>query len=162
MKRYGIYLGFIITLMLIIPNILIPQEQVAPTFSLKTPEGILVESSDLKGKVTLLEFFHPLWPVCRGAVPHIEATYKKFKEQKFELISVSVEMGQDKLTRDWIAKLVLPYPIVMADKETLTAYGFKKTPLFLVIDKEGKIQKRIEGFNTQIHSTLEGEIERLL
>jgi len=60
MKRYGIYLGFIITLMLIIPNILIPQEQVAPTFSLKTPEGILVESSDLKGKVILLEFFHPL------------------------------------------------------------------------------------------------------
>jgi len=60
MKRYGIYLGIIITLMLIIPKILMAQEQVAPTFSLKTPEGILVESSDLKGKVILLEFFHPL------------------------------------------------------------------------------------------------------
>jgi len=60
MKRHNIYPGIIAIFMLIMPKILLAQGEMAPAFSLKTPEGILVESSDLKGKVILLEFFHPL------------------------------------------------------------------------------------------------------
>jgi len=95
-------------------------------------------------------------------VPYIDATYKKFRGEKFELISISTETEGNRLTKKWIAEFIIPYPVVMATKDTLTAFKFKKTPLFLIIDKEGRIQKRFEGFDTQIHSDIEKEIERLL
>ncbi len=62
----------------------------APDFSAPTPEGEELALNDALGKVTLVDFWASWCKPCRVENPNIVEVYKKYHDQGFNIIQVSL------------------------------------------------------------------------
>ena len=63
----------------------------APDFSFPRLDGKKVSLSDHKGKVVLVNIWATWCPPCVDEMPSMEKLYRKFKEQDFVILAVSID-----------------------------------------------------------------------
>jgi peroxiredoxin len=68
-----------------------------PDFSEKDVDGKTLSIADHKGKVVLIDFWATWCPPCRAEIPNVVATYKKYHDQGFDIIGVSLDQDREKL-----------------------------------------------------------------
>jgi peroxiredoxin len=72
----------------------------APEISMRDPQGNILNLSDLKGKVVLIDFWASWCRPCRMENPNVVRTYNKFKNSAFkngdgfEVFSVSLDQNK--------------------------------------------------------------------
>ena len=99
-----------------------------------------------KGKYTVLEFSGIGCGACKMAKPHLEKFYKQYKD-KFEMITIS----EDKLS-EWKKKPDGEVSWHEWNDHNLAVdirkkYDVQAIPTFFIINSEGKIVKKLVGFN---------------
>ena len=62
----------------------------APDFSLTTFEGETLTLSELRGQVVVINFWASWCPPCREEAAYLEATWRKYKDQRVLFIGVHV------------------------------------------------------------------------
>ena len=72
---------------------------VFPDFAEKDLNGNPISVGALKGKVVLVDFWATWCGPCRGELPNVIATYKKYHADGFEIIGVSLDSERDKLDK---------------------------------------------------------------
>ncbi|RUT78499.1 TlpA disulfide reductase family protein [Ancylomarina longa] len=123
--------------------------QVAPDFTLNTPEGTPLSLSSLKGKVVVIDFWASWCGPCRRENPHMVETYNKLHEKGVEFLGVSLDKNKDawlKAISDdglvWDHVSDLKYWNSAAAK----MYGINGIPATVLIDQNGVIvAKKIFG-----------------
>ena len=68
---------------------------VAPEFSAPTPDGDLLALAEVKGKVTLIDFWAAWCRPCRYENPNIVAVYNKYKDKGLNIVGVSLDNNKD-------------------------------------------------------------------
>lgn len=111
-----------------------------------------------KGKVILVDFWASWCAPCRATNPTLVSLYNKYKNQGFEILSVSEDKGE----AEWLNAIALDgltwdYHIIDKNKRIAFRYGVESIPFKLLIDKNGNIaSEKISG------SALENRIKELL
>src|SRR5471030_1254825 len=59
-------------------------------------DGKKVDLADMRGKVVLIDFWATWCPPCRAEVPDVVATYKKYHDQGFEVVGISLDQDKDR------------------------------------------------------------------
>jgi peroxiredoxin len=115
----------------------------APEISLKDISGQTISLSSFKGKVVLIDFWASWCMPCRKNNPNLVALYKKFKEEGFEILGVSI----DKDNADWktaIEKDKLTWTQVVDNAgwnaQSTIDYGIEGIPASFLVDQEGIIR----------------------
>ncbi|MBC9798115.1 TlpA disulfide reductase family protein [Sinomicrobium weinanense] len=122
---------------------------VAPDFSGPTPEGETLTLKDIKGKVTIIDFWAAWCKPCRAENPHVVSLYNKYKDQGLSIIGVSL----DRKKEDWekaIEEDQLPWHHISNLKfwqdPIAQLYNIKAIPATFILDEEGKIvAKNLRG-----------------
>ena len=121
----------------------------APEFTLKDIDDKTISLSDFKNKKYVLIDFWASWcGPCREELPYIKELYKKYKDQGFEIISISKDDKSD-LWKNAIAKEKIEYWkhifITENDKKIITDYFVYGIPHKVLIDKNGIIIGKWKG-----------------
>ena len=123
--------------------------EIAPNFEGPSPSGEVLNLSDLKGKVTIIEFWASWCRPCRVENPNLVRLYKEMHPKGLEIVGVSLDRNRSswlraidddgliwnhvsnlKFWQDPIAKL----------------YNIRAIPASFIIDKEGRIiEKNLRG-----------------
>ncbi len=113
-------------------------------FTIDQGDGTSVSLSDYvgKGKYVLVDFWASWCPPCRAEIPNLAEVYKKYKGDKFELLSVAV---WDKIddSKKAIEELKMTWPqIINGQKIPTDLYGIKGIPQIILFGPDGTIIKR--------------------
>ena len=69
--------------------------QIAPNFTITTPEGESISLYDIKGKVKLIDFWPSWCGPCRGENPHVVEIYKEYHPKGLEIFGVSLDNNKE-------------------------------------------------------------------
>ena len=74
---------------------------------------------------------------------------------------MSVDKGDDKVVRNFVQSMNIPYPIVIAPEDVVKNYRVTGIPTTFLVDKEGNIRERTTGFNSAIAQQMTAKIADL-
>lgn len=117
----------------------------APKFSAKTLDGDRFTNELLKGKVVLLQFWATWCQYCRRDQPAVDALVEDFRDKG--LVVLAIDMGESKKkVKQYLADSPRACPIVLMEDTNLAAvYAARQYPLYVLIDREGKVAGTQKG-----------------
>lgn len=133
-----------------------------PDFELEMLSGGTIRLSEQLGKkVILLDFWATFCDPCLLAMPHLSALYKKYEAQGFVILGVNID-GPESLARvrSEVRKRGVEFPILLdPETEALALYNpASSMPYSILIDREGNIIQKKEGFSPSDMPVLEQAI----
>ncbi len=135
----------------------------APAVTFISIEGEKITTAGLRGKVVLVNFWATDCVVCVREMPQIIATYDKYRAQGFETIAVAMRHDPPNHVLAYVAKNKLPFKVALDPMgELALAFGdVKLTPTTFIIDRQGRIIKRIVGEPdfAKLHALLEEKLK---
>ncbi len=133
----------------------------APDFAIETLEGDSVRLSELRGQVVLVNFWATWCPPCRLEMPGFQDVWEDYRDRGVTIVGLSVDRGVRSDVARWVRQREITYPIGFPTGATVRAYGGANVlPTSLLIDREGRIVHRVEGFYAE--PALRAAINRLL
>jgi peroxiredoxin len=118
-----------------------------PDFELPDTNNNLVRLSSYRGKYVLLDFWASWCPVCRENNPGILATYNKYKNKNFTIISVSLDKpGEKQIWLDAIHHDGLTWTqlsdLKFWQSPVVNLYKLTALPQNFLLDTDGKVIAR--------------------
>ena len=118
----------------------------SPDFTLSDLNGKMVSLSNYRGKVVLLNIWATWCSSCVDEMPSMENLYQKLKDKDFEILAVSIDSLGAEVVAPFMEKYKLTFPALIDPEGTLRiAYRITGVPESFIIDKNGKLVKKIIG-----------------
>lgn len=146
----------------------------APDLTLKDLNDKEVSLKDFSGKVVLVNFWATWCDPCRTEIPWLIELQKKYGDQGFEVLGVSMDDEGKKVVQPFVEKerfdvngqkLGMNYPILIGDSDVADKFmggigGIVGLPTSVLVSRDGKRVKTTIG--PVDPETLERDIQSLL
>jgi thiol-disulfide isomerase/thioredoxin len=130
------------------------------TVALLDGENLALDS--LRGQVVLLDFWATWCVPCIDALPAYGRIRDRLGSRGFTVVAVSVDASPDDV-RAFLRANPLPYYVANEPQPSLAGrLGVEMLPTTFLVDREGRIRKRYDGFDRKELPNLEAAVEALL
>lgn len=122
-------------------------DTLAPASTFVLLDGSQKQTSDLKGKVTLVNFWATSCTTCVAEMPQLISTFDKYKTQGFGTLAVAMQYDSPAYVVNFAQTRKLPFEVAIDNTgEVARAWGdVKLTPTTYLVNKRGEIVKRYVG-----------------
>ena len=136
-----------------------------PEFIMDFPDGSQLNSQDLKGKVTMIQFTASWCHVCREEMPHIEKEiWKVYKKVDLNVVGIDRDESAEVIKR-FAKEVKVTYPIALdigADIFALFADRNSGITRNIIVDPNGKIAFLTRLFDPEEFYEMKNVIHSLL
>lgn len=134
----------------------------APDSTFVLLDGSSKSTADLRGKVTLVNFWATSCVTCVAEMPEIVETYNKYHTRGFETLAVAMSYDPPSYVVNFAETRKLPFKVAIDNTGNVAkAWGdVRLTPSTFIVNKRGEIVKTYVG--TPNFSELRLLIEKLL
>ncbi|WP_423457813.1 TlpA disulfide reductase family protein [Ottowia sp. VDI28] len=122
-------------------------QEAAPTSTFVLLDGSRTTTQDLRGKVTLVNFWATSCTTCVAEMPQVIATYDKYKSRGYETMAVAMSYDPPSYVVNFAETRKLPFKVAIDNTgDVAKAWGeVKLTPTTYIVNKKGEIVKRYVG-----------------
>ena len=122
-------------------------QDAAPESTFVLLDGSRQTTADMKGKVTLVNFWATSCTTCVAEMPQIVATYDKYKDKGYDTIAVAMQYDPPSYVVNFAQTRKLPFKVAIDNTgKVAQAWGdVKLTPTTYIVNKQGQIVKKYVG-----------------
>ena len=140
---------------------------VAPLFSISRLDGTVVNSTEFRGRVVVLDYWATWCPSCRREMPELEKLYRRYQgNSRVAFWAVDVQMGGEtpEKARAFMQNAGYTLPIALGSEKSSQGLQQEGFPSLVIIDTAGRVRLIHTGYDRseQFQAKLSGEIETLL
>lgn len=119
----------------------------APDSTFVLLDGSKKTTADLKGKVTLVNFWATSCTTCVAEMPRMVSTFEKYRARGYEHVAVAMSYDPPVYVVNYAQSRKLPFSVAIDNTGAVAqAWGdVKLTPTSYVVNKKGEIVKRYVG-----------------
>lgn len=134
-------------------------QQAAPDTTFVLLDGSKNTTADLKGKVTLVNFWATSCTTCVAEMPKMVSTYDKYHARGYEHVAVAMSYDPPSYVVNYTETRKLPFKVAIDNTGAVAkAWGeVQLTPTSYLVNRKGEIVKRYVGepdFN-ELHALIE-------
>ena len=134
--------------------------QKAPETRFVLLDGSTKSTHELKGRVTLINFWATSCVSCVAEMPKIASTYEKYHAKGYDTIAVAMSYDPPAYVVNFAQTRKLPFKVAIDNTgQVARAWGeVKLTPTTYLVNKRGEIVKRFVGEPdfAELHKLIEG------
>ena len=121
--------------------------QAAPESTFVLLDGSKKTTADLKGKVTLVNFWATSCVTCVAEMPKLIATHNKYKAQGYGTLAVAMSYDPPSYVVNFAQTRQLPFAVAIDNTGAVAkAWGdVQLTPTTYLVNKQGQIVKQFVG-----------------
>jgi len=121
--------------------------QSAPESTFVLLDGSQKTTADLKGRVTLVNFWATSCVTCVAEMPKLVATHQKYKAQGYDTLAVAMSYDPPSYVVNYAQTRQLPFPVAIDNTGAAAkAWGdVQLTPTTFLVNKRGQIVKQFVG-----------------
>ena len=121
--------------------------QTAPNSTFVLLDGSKQTTADLKGKVTLVNFWATSCVTCIAEMPQITATHNKYKAKGYDTVAVAMSYDPPSYVVNYAQTRALPFKVAIDNTGVVAkAWGdVQLTPTTYLVNKRGEIVKQYVG-----------------
>lgn len=119
----------------------------APASTFVLLDGSRKTAADLKGRVTLVNFWATSCVTCVAEMPKVTAAYDKFHNRGFDVMAVAMRYDPPSYVVNYTQTRKLPFNVAIDNTGSVAkAWGdVQLTPTSFVVNRRGEIVKRYVG-----------------
>jgi thiol-disulfide isomerase/thioredoxin len=123
----------------------LPAGSMAAPFALTTLDGKVVKSSELAGKVVLVNFWATWCGPCKEEMPSLARLQKQLDPAHFVLMTVTADVQPRGITH-FLSQLGVSVPVLFdEDQEVSRSFMVRGLPTTVVIGRDGTLAGRAVG-----------------
>jgi thiol-disulfide isomerase/thioredoxin len=146
----------------------VPSPLAAPVWFAKFPNATIplapqgsFELASARGKVLLIDYWASWCGPCLQELPHLQSLH--MSRSGAGLVAVAVNADEDAATASQSAKrLGLTMTIGLNDPEVYTTLGIRTLPTLVILDKQGRLRKRWDGYRPGLENEIAATVDKLL
>jgi thiol-disulfide isomerase/thioredoxin len=133
-----------------------------PDFSAKDLQGRQVSSTDLRGKVVLIDFWATWCQPCRKEMPGYQKLLDRYGSRGFAVVGFKLDIMRDTEDPVLFAKRIgVHYPLLVAADEMKQKFGgIEGIPTTMLYDRQGILREKVVGF--EYTDVIESKLKPLL
>ena len=119
----------------------------APESTFVLLDGTRKTTADLKGRVTLVNFWATSCVTCVAEMPKVVSTYNKYKAQGYDTLAVAMSYDPPSYVVNYTETRKLPFKVAIDNTGAVAkAWGdVQLTPTTYLVNKRGQIVKQYVG-----------------
>lgn len=133
----------------------------APNWTLNDANGKQSSLSEMKGKVVVLDFYYIGCGGCMLSLKPLNAVYERYKGKNVVIVSIT-DRDNEKAILAFEKQYHIKYPGYVNAASTVKSYHVSAFPTYYFIDKGGKIQNVMVGYNEKFEEKVTSIIDHLL
>ena len=123
-----------------------PESNLAPDFTLETPDGKQRSLDDYRGRYLVINFWATWCGPCKMEMPSLEALYRRFGERKLTVLGISNDPFGARVVEPFVDAHNLSFPVLLDPKQKISKrFGVNSLPTTFLIDPEGHILGVLSG-----------------
>jgi len=121
--------------------------QAAPESTFVLLDGSKKTTADLKGKVTLVNFWATSCVTCVAEMPKVISTYNKYQSRGYDTLAVAMSYDPPSYVVNYTETRKLPFKVAIDNTGAVAkAWGdVQLTPTTFLVNKRGEIVKQYVG-----------------
>jgi peroxiredoxin len=121
--------------------------EMAPASTFLLLSGESKQTSDLKGKVTLVNFWATSCVSCVAEMPKLVSTYEKYKAQGFGTMAVAMQYDPPSYVLNFVQTRKIPFDVALDNTGAVAkSWGdIQLTPTTYLVNRRGEVVKRYVG-----------------
>lgn len=132
-----------------------------PAFELVSLDGKVATEQDLRGKVTLINFWFSACAPCVKEMPYLEAFYNKYKNNP-QVQLLSFARDHEAVARDAVAQYKIPYAVYTVGNDYLRLNFRSGFPTNIIVDRQGNMVYHQMGLSEESLPKLFEQVERIV
>lgn len=134
----------------------------APEFDLENIAGGSLKAADLKGKVSVIDFWATWCQPCIVEIPKFNQLHEAYQGKDVQVIAITIESDHDDIAPK-VQETGMKYPVLVGNDDVIGGFGgIIGFPTTFVVTKDWKIYKKYMGALPDKQERLKKDIEKLL